>query len=72
MALCSDNFMTQIVEYAREHGVLDPKPAKVKAPTYGTARDRKRLMDVHLPEVRIVKDVYKYRFDRYLHWGWHL
>ena len=46
--------MRQLVAFAEEKQLLDPKPNEVPAPTYGTAQDRYRLLSVGLPTVYIV------------------
>lgn len=67
VALCNDNFMKQLIDFARECGTLDPCPRKFKDRKFGTPGDRTRLLDIHLPEVHIHKDLYRYKFDKYMY-----
>ena len=46
--------MRQLVALAEERGLLDPNPGKIRAPSYGTAADRHRLLSVGMPSVTIV------------------
>merc|ERR1712038_474172 len=50
-AICNLNFMRQLVALAEEKSLLDPKPKKIHAPTYGTPLDRHRLLSVNLPSL---------------------
>lgn len=54
VALCNTHFMRLIVRHARQHALLDPEPEEMTITSYGTARDRYRLITAHLPEVRLV------------------
>ena len=55
-AVCNVAFMRQLVQYAKEKGVLDRNPENCKATRYGTGQDRYRLVSVNLPDVQIVRD----------------
>ena len=57
-ALCNVNFMRNLVTYARDQNMLDPRPASVRTPRFGSAHDKYRLQSAHLPEVRIGKTRY--------------